>query len=36
MSEARRLANTHALSEEGKKTLKYGTRMLLLTASDGT
>lgn len=30
MAEARRVAHTHSLSEEGHKTLKYGTRALLL------
>jgi Ca-activated chloride channel family protein len=30
MAEARRVAHTHTLSEEGQKTLKYGTRALLL------
>jgi hypothetical protein len=27
--EARRVASTNMLSEEGRKTLKFGTRMLL-------
>ncbi len=31
MAEARRVAHTHALSEEGHKALKYGTRSLLLS-----
>lgn len=32
MAEARRVSSTSAISDEGKKTLKYGTRMLLLAA----
>lgn len=32
LSEARRLENTHILSEEAKKQLKYGTRALMLPA----
>lgn len=33
MAEARRVSQTHALSDEGQKNLKYGTKMLLLAAS---
>jgi Ca-activated chloride channel homolog len=33
MSEARHVASTHTLSDEGSKFLKYGTRALLLPAS---
>ena len=33
MAEARRVAHTHALSDEGHKTLKYGTRALLMVQS---
>ena len=29
MVEARRVSHTQAFSEEGRKSLKYGTRMLL-------
>jgi hypothetical protein len=29
MAEARRVSQTNMLSEEGHKTLKYGTRLLL-------
>jgi len=35
MSEARRVANTSALSEQGRKTLKFGTRMLLAPPDPG-
>lgn len=35
MSEARRVAHTSDLSEKGRKTLKYQTRHLLLSASAG-
>lgn len=34
MAEARRIASTRALSEEGHKALKYGTRRLLLTSGE--
>ena len=34
MAEARRVAHTHAFSEEGQKRLKYGTRALLLPAPE--
>ena len=36
MAEARRVAHTHTLSEEGHKALKYGTRALLLSPSRET
>lgn len=32
ISEAQRVSSTSALSDEGQKRLKYGTRMLLLTS----
>ncbi|MGH2521758.1 MAG: DnaJ domain-containing protein, partial [Anaerolineales bacterium] len=35
LAEARRLENTHILSEEAKKHLKYGTRALLLAPGTG-
>lgn len=35
LAEARRLENTHILSEEAKKHLKYGTRALLLAPASG-
>jgi Ca-activated chloride channel family protein len=34
ITEAQRVSSTSALSDEGQKRLKYGTRMLLLTAPD--
>lgn len=34
MAESRRIANTHMLSDEGHKALKYGTRRLLLTSGE--
>ncbi len=35
MSEARRVSQTNALSEEGQKRLKYGTRTLLQSGANG-
>ena len=35
MSEARRVSNTNMLSEQGRKTLKFGTRMLLALPEPG-
>jgi Ca-activated chloride channel family protein len=35
MSEARRVSNTNMLSEQGRKTLKFGTRMLLALPDPG-
>ncbi|NJL92671.1 MAG: VWA domain-containing protein [Anaerolineae bacterium] len=34
MMEARRVRTTHVLSEEGRKTMKFGTRMLLSAGDD--